>query len=507
VDYPDGQDREFTTAEIIGELERGAIDGATLVWREGMSEWLELKNVPELARELRKLETTQRAAPLTLKRAEASGAEAVRMHQPRPPQPTVTGLAPAEPLEGRPKASPQAATSNGQPVRRTATLPSSPEAIKARASLLPRDEITPAERTPVVEVQPPRQARPSLASETEELTPTKMMARPVIAGLAQPMARAPQPAPAPLPAPKAPVPPAAAPRAAAPPTPPPPEATAPPAAVLPSPPLPLAPPPTPPLAAPPTPPLPESVTKAMSQPPAPVFPSAPASVRTPAHAAAQQPLPAFAEAGVEFPKAKSRAPLVAAAAVILIAIVVAIVMLTGKPDTAPAGSPTPPAAALEAKQDPVTREPAPEPAAEPAERATPTEAPGAAPHAQAPTSGQPEATPGADFAELFAAGARKAESKGASVAPAQRFDPASTRAALNRAVGEAVACKEPGGPAGKVTVVVTFEPSGKVSTANVTEPPFAGTATGNCISAAFKRATIDPFSGLPGTVSKSFSMH
>src|SRR5687768_13987110 len=39
VDYPDGQDREFTTAEVVAELERGVIAGATLVWRNGMAEW------------------------------------------------------------------------------------------------------------------------------------------------------------------------------------------------------------------------------------------------------------------------------------------------------------------------------------------------------------------------------------------------------------------------------------------------------------------------------------
>src|SRR5688500_14874977 len=35
VDYPDGQDREFTTAEVLAELQRETIGGATLVWREG----------------------------------------------------------------------------------------------------------------------------------------------------------------------------------------------------------------------------------------------------------------------------------------------------------------------------------------------------------------------------------------------------------------------------------------------------------------------------------------
>jgi hypothetical protein len=107
---------------------------------------------------------------------------------------------------------------------------------------------------------------------------------------------------------------------------------------------------------------------------------------------------------------------------------------------------------------------------------------------------------------MFAAGARKAEAKGATVAPSGRFDPAATKAPLAQAAADAQACKQSGGPTGKVTVVVTFDPSGKVSSATITEAPFAGTATGTCITAALKRASIPPFSGLPGSVSKTFSI-
>src|SRR5262245_27902175 len=54
VDYPDGQDREFTASEVVTELERGSISGATLVWRDGMAEWLELAQVPEFSGALAK---------------------------------------------------------------------------------------------------------------------------------------------------------------------------------------------------------------------------------------------------------------------------------------------------------------------------------------------------------------------------------------------------------------------------------------------------------------------
>ncbi|HXK17247.1 MAG TPA: GYF domain-containing protein, partial [Polyangiaceae bacterium] len=62
VDYPDGQDREFTTAEVVIELERGTINGTTLVWRDGMAEWLEVHQVPELGPGLAQIEAKKKAA-------------------------------------------------------------------------------------------------------------------------------------------------------------------------------------------------------------------------------------------------------------------------------------------------------------------------------------------------------------------------------------------------------------------------------------------------------------
>ena len=91
-----------------------------------------------------------------------------------------------------------------------------------------------------------------------------------------------------------------------------------------------------------------------------------------------------------------------------------------------------------------------------------------------------ETTPGADFAELFAAGARKAEH--GQTGPPKRFDAAAAKAALTDAARQLGTCRERGGPRGKVTVVVTFEASGKVESASVSEPPFAGTSTGTCVA-------------------------
>jgi hypothetical protein len=208
-------------------------------------------------------------------------------------------------------------------------------------------------------------------------------------------------------------------------------------------------------------------------------------------------------ATVEWPQAKSKTPLIVVGVLLVVAAIVGgILVLGGKEEPAP---PSAPISALPGS--PPAAPPASQPAAATAEAAAPQSgsdtATGSDPVAAGPDRG---ATPGAGFAELFAAGARKAESRGATVASAARFDPAATKAPLAEAAGQAQACKQSGGPTGKVTVVVTFEPNGKASSATITDAPFAGTATATCISSALKRATIAPFSGLPGTVSKTFSI-
>jgi len=248
-----------------------------------------------------------------------------------------------------------------------------------------------------------------------------------------------------------------------------------------------------------TPPLPASVAKVVSRPPQqqPAFP-------------APAPLPVFSSgpalvadhASVEWPEAKKKTPLIVLGVIAAAAIVIGAVVMLGGKDEVPPSTPiaaTPPSPAAT---------PTPSPASTPTPTAATTQtgaetATGSDPIA---TSPDPGATPGAGFAELFAAGARKAESKGATVAPANRFDAAPTRAPLAQAATDAQACKQNGGPTGKVNIVVTFDPNGKVSSASITDAPFAGTATAVCISSAFKRATIAPFSGLPGTVSKTFSI-
>ncbi len=86
------------------------------------------------------------------------------------------------------------------------------------------------------------------------------------------------------------------------------------------------------------------------------------------------------------------------------------------------------------------------------------------------------------------------------------FDKASANAALSGAMGQAAACKKEGDPSGKAQVSVTFAPSGRVTSANINGPPFAGTATGGCIAKAFRSASVPPFSGDPMTVTKTVNI-
>jgi cytoskeletal protein RodZ len=88
-------------------------------------------------------------------------------------------------------------------------------------------------------------------------------------------------------------------------------------------------------------------------------------------------------------------------------------------------------------------------------------------------------------------------------ADAPPFNKAAAVGALNSAVGQASGCRQQGDPTGTARVVITFAPSGRVTSANLSGPPFAGTRTGGCIAATMRRAKVPPFSGGHVTVSKS----
>jgi hypothetical protein len=82
------------------------------------------------------------------------------------------------------------------------------------------------------------------------------------------------------------------------------------------------------------------------------------------------------------------------------------------------------------------------------------------------------------------------------------FDRGAAAAALGSVnVGS---CKKPDGPTGSGHIKITFGPSGSVTTAQVDQPPFAGTPVGGCVAGKFRSAHIPAFAGSPVTVGKSF---
>ncbi|MGO8992200.1 MAG: hypothetical protein ACLQVI_02650 [Polyangiaceae bacterium] len=83
--------------------------------------------------------------------------------------------------------------------------------------------------------------------------------------------------------------------------------------------------------------------------------------------------------------------------------------------------------------------------------------------------------------------------------------------AFNRAAG-AVAlglvkvseCRSPDGPTGSGHLKITFDPSGTVLLAVIDQPPFMGTAVGECIADKFRGVRVPPFAGPAVAVGKSF---
>lgn len=90
--------------------------------------------------------------------------------------------------------------------------------------------------------------------------------------------------------------------------------------------------------------------------------------------------------------------------------------------------------------------------------------------------------------------------------PKPPFDTAAAKAALETASSSAASCKKDDGPTGRGKVQVTFSPNGRATSANVIEGPFGGTPVGGCIAKIFRGAKVPAFSGDPVTVAKSFTI-
>jgi len=86
------------------------------------------------------------------------------------------------------------------------------------------------------------------------------------------------------------------------------------------------------------------------------------------------------------------------------------------------------------------------------------------------------------------------------------FNAQAAKLAIDRIVPRLKACKQAGEPPGSATVTVTFAPSGRVSSAQVTTTRYAGTRTGNCIAQRLREARIPEFTGAPVTVKRSVAV-
>ena len=87
------------------------------------------------------------------------------------------------------------------------------------------------------------------------------------------------------------------------------------------------------------------------------------------------------------------------------------------------------------------------------------------------------------------------------------FDKGAALAALTAAASAASSCRRGADPSGTAVVLVTFAPSGRVTSANLSGPPFAGTPTGGCIAAQMRAARVPAYTGGYVTVSKRVVIH
>jgi predicted Zn finger-like uncharacterized protein len=88
----------------------------------------------------------------------------------------------------------------------------------------------------------------------------------------------------------------------------------------------------------------------------------------------------------------------------------------------------------------------------------------------------------------------------------QPFNMGEAKARLASIAGGVQGCKK-GDLSGSGRVVVTFAPSGNAQSAVVSGAPFEGTPTGACVAGRFRGARVPPFSGSPFSVSKSFTIN
>ncbi|HMJ16703.1 MAG TPA: zinc-ribbon domain-containing protein [Polyangiaceae bacterium] len=220
-------------------------------------------------------------------------------------------------------------------------------------------------------------------------------------------------------------------------------------------------------------------------------------------------------------KAPSKSVIAIGAALVLLLVVGIVVALSGASDEDTAKKETPTEPLPEAKKAPeepaaVAEKPATKPAEPP--KKEPAAQPAAETSATPPPAATPDkpSTPAADDKKKLAEPVKKKEEpkttkkeepKPAVVAgEGPPFNRGAAIAALSSASGSVSGCKKAGGPTGSGKVLVTFAPSGRVTSANVSAGSFGGTGVGGCVASVFRRARVPAFGGGPVTVSKSFTI-
>lgn len=86
------------------------------------------------------------------------------------------------------------------------------------------------------------------------------------------------------------------------------------------------------------------------------------------------------------------------------------------------------------------------------------------------------------------------------------FDAEATSTALNSAAQRASSCRKQNDPSGVAVVTITFAPSGRVTSANISGPPFAGTETGSCIASVLRGVKVPAYAGDFMTVRKTIQV-
>lgn len=87
------------------------------------------------------------------------------------------------------------------------------------------------------------------------------------------------------------------------------------------------------------------------------------------------------------------------------------------------------------------------------------------------------------------------------------IDRGALMSAMSKAANTVGSCKTADGPTGSGRVSVTFAPSGRVTQAVVNGAPFAGTSVGSCVASRFRGVSIPPFAGSSQTVGKTFQIN